>query len=169
MSRENPGKPPPGERALGLIETRGLIGSIEAADAMVKAAKVTLIGKQRTGGGLMTVKVVGEVGAVRSAVDAGAQAAEKVGALISTHIIPRPHEEVEDILLYQKEGRRHGFRRKSSVMHKERLPDLVNMTVKELRALARKTEGFSLSGREISNTGKARLIEELQKLLPPEK
>ncbi len=84
--------------ALGMIETRGLIGSIEAADAMVKAADVTLIGKVHVGGGLVTVMVRGEVGAVKAAVDAGAAAAQRVGNLISQHVIPRPHNEVEGIL-----------------------------------------------------------------------
>ena len=84
--------------ALGMIETRGLIGSIEAADAMVKAADVMLIGKVHVGGGLVTVMVRGEVGAVKAAVDAGAAAAQRVGNLISQHVIPRPHNEVEGIL-----------------------------------------------------------------------
>ena len=84
--------------ALGMIETRGLIGSIEAADAMVKAANVTLIGKVLVGGGLVTVMVRGDVGAVKAAVDAGAAAAERVGELLSIHVIPRPHQEVEFIL-----------------------------------------------------------------------
>jgi len=84
--------------ALGMIETKGLVGTIEAADAMVKAAKVTLIGKERVGGGYVTVMVRGEVGAVKAAVEAGSAAAEKVGELVSTHVIPRPHEEVEWIL-----------------------------------------------------------------------
>ena len=84
--------------ALGMIETRGLVGSIEAADAMVKAADVTLIGKVHVGGGLVTVMVRGEVGAVKAAVDAGAAAAQRVGNLVSQHVIPRPHPEVEGIL-----------------------------------------------------------------------
>lgn len=84
--------------ALGMIETRGLIGAIEAADAMVKAANVTLIGKEIVGGGLVTVLVRGDVGAVKAATDAGAAAAERVGELISVHVIPRPHGEVELIL-----------------------------------------------------------------------
>jgi ethanolamine utilization protein EutM len=84
--------------ALGLIETRGLVGSIEAADAMVKAAKVQLIGKEKVGGGYVTVMVRGDVGAVKAAVDAGAAAAEKVGELVSVHVIPRPHTDVEIIL-----------------------------------------------------------------------
>ena len=86
------------EIALGMIETKGEIGAIEAADAMVKAAKVTLIGKEFVGGGYVTVMVRGEVGAVKAAVDAGGAAAAKVGELVSVHVIPRPHEEVEFIL-----------------------------------------------------------------------
>ena len=85
-------------QALGMVETKGLVGSIEAADAMVKAANVNLIGKVHVGGGLVTVMVRGEVGAVKAAVDAGAAAAERVGNLISQHVIPRPHNEVEYIL-----------------------------------------------------------------------
>ena len=84
--------------ALGMIETKGLIGSIEAADAKVKAANVTLIGKEHIGGGLETVMVRGDVGAVKAATDAGAAAAQRVGELISVHVIPRPHVEVETIL-----------------------------------------------------------------------
>lgn len=86
------------QNALGMIETKGLVGSIEAADAMVKAANVTLVGKEHVGGGLVTVMVRGDVGAVKAATDAGAAAAEKVGELISVHVIPRPHAEVEGIL-----------------------------------------------------------------------
>ena len=89
--------------ALGMIETRGLIGSIEAADAMVKAANVTLIGKVHVGGGLVTVMVRGDVGTVKAATDAGAAAAQRVGELISVHVIPRPHVEVESILPKKKE------------------------------------------------------------------
>jgi ethanolamine utilization protein EutM len=84
--------------ALGLIETRGLVGSIEAADAMVKAANVVLIGKEFVGGGFVTVMVRGDVGAVKAATDAGAAAAKRVGELVSVHVIPRPHSDVEMIL-----------------------------------------------------------------------
>lgn len=84
--------------ALGMVETKGLVGAIEAADAMVKAANVLLVGKEQVGGGLVTVMVRGDVGAVKAATDAGAAAAEKVGELISVHVIPRPHVEVDGIL-----------------------------------------------------------------------
>jgi len=86
------------KEALGMIETKGLVGAVEAADAMVKAAKVTLVGKEFIGGGYVTVMVRGDVGAVKAAVEAGSVAAKKVGELVSVHVIPRPHDEVEGIL-----------------------------------------------------------------------
>ena len=84
--------------ALGMIETKGLVGAIEAADAMVKAANVTLVGYEKIGSGLVTVMVRGDVGAVKAATDAGAVAARNVGELKSVHVIPRPHSEVESLL-----------------------------------------------------------------------
>ncbi len=84
--------------ALGTVETKGLVGAVEAADAMLKAARVTLLGKEKVGGGFVTVLVRGEVGAVKAATDAGAAAAKRVGELVSVHVIPRPHDEVEAIL-----------------------------------------------------------------------
>ncbi|MGH9867879.1 MAG: ethanolamine utilization microcompartment protein EutM [Candidatus Polarisedimenticolia bacterium] len=89
--------------ALGMVETRGLVASIEAADAMVKAANVVLIGKEYIGAGYVTVMVRGDVGAVKAATDAGASAARRVGELISVHVIPRPHGEVEQILPHARE------------------------------------------------------------------
>ena len=86
------------KEALGMIETRGLIGAIEAADAMVKAANVHLIGKQQIGSGLVTVMVRGDVGAVKAAVEAGGAAASRLGEVIATHVIPRPHTDVEKLL-----------------------------------------------------------------------
>ncbi|MBN1230799.1 MAG: BMC domain-containing protein [Anaerolineales bacterium] len=90
--------------ALGMVETKGLIGSIEAADAMVKAANVVLIGSEYVGGGFVTVMVRGDVGAVKAATDAGAAAAKRVGELVSVHVIPRPHENVEMILPGNSKG-----------------------------------------------------------------
>ena len=84
--------------ALGMVETKGLVGSIEAADAMVKAAMVDLFGKERATGGLVTMFVAGEVGAVKAATDAGAAAARRVGELVSVHVIPRPHDSLWQIL-----------------------------------------------------------------------
>src|SRR5262245_52282198 len=91
--------------ALGMVETKGLVASIEAADAMVKAANVVLIGKEYIGAGYVTVFVRGDVGAVKAATDAGAAAARRVGELVSVHVIPRPHGEVEPILPQTKEAR----------------------------------------------------------------
>lgn len=88
--------------ALGMIETKGLVGSVEAADAMVKAANVVLMGSTYIGAGFVTVMVRGDVGAVKAATDAGAAAARRVGELIAVHVIPRPHENVEKLLPGQK-------------------------------------------------------------------
>src|SRR3954452_2279623 len=91
--------------ALGMVETRGLIGSVEAADAMVKAANVVLVGKEYIGAGYVTVMVRGDVGAVKAATDSGAAAARRVGELVSVHVIPRPHGEVEKILPKVKDAK----------------------------------------------------------------
>lgn len=88
--------------ALGMVETKGLVGSIEAADAMTKAANVELIGYEKIGSGLVTVMVRGDVGAVKAAVDAGRAAAERVGEVVSVHVIPRPHVDTEMILPKRK-------------------------------------------------------------------
>lgn len=90
--------------ALGMVESRGLVGAVEAADAMVKAANVVLIGSEYVGGGFVTVMVRGDVGAVKAATDAGAAAAKRVGELVSVHVIPRPHEDVEMILPQNSKG-----------------------------------------------------------------
>jgi ethanolamine utilization protein EutM len=90
--------------ALGMVETRGLVGAVEAADAMVKAANVMLIGSEYVGGGYVTVMVRGDVGAVKAATDAGAAAAKRIGELVSVHVIPRPHENVEMILPQSSRG-----------------------------------------------------------------
>jgi ethanolamine utilization protein EutM len=91
-------KAPAGQAALGMIETRGLVASIEAADAMVKAASVNIVAQTKSGGGLVSTLVRGEVGAVKAATDAGAVAANKVGDVVSVHVIPRPHDEIEGLL-----------------------------------------------------------------------
>ena len=89
---------PQGQSALGMIETRGLVASIEAADAMVKAASVSIVAQTKSGGGLVSTLVRGEVGAVKAATDAGAIAANKVGDVVSVHVIPRPHDEIEGLI-----------------------------------------------------------------------
>ena len=86
------------KEALGLVETKGFVGAVEAADAMVKAANVRLIGKEKVGSGLVTVMVRGDVGAVKAATEAGGEAARRVSELISVHVIPRPHADVEEML-----------------------------------------------------------------------
>ncbi len=86
------------QEALGMVETRGLVASIEAADAMVKAAEVTLIGTEKIGSGLVSVMVRGDVGAVKAATEAGSSAAQRLGELVAVHVIPRPHNDVEKIL-----------------------------------------------------------------------
>ena len=90
--------------ALGMVETRGLIGAVEAADAMVKAANVVLIGSEYVGGGYVTVMVRGDVGAVKAATDAGAAAAKRIGELVSVHVIPRPHQDIEMTLPQNSKG-----------------------------------------------------------------
>ena len=85
-------------QALGMIETRGLVGAIEAADAMVKAARVTFLGRQKVKGGLVAVMVAGDVGAVKAAVDAGAAAGKRVGTVVSAHVIPRPHDDIDGMI-----------------------------------------------------------------------
>jgi ethanolamine utilization protein EutM len=145
------------ERALGFVETKGLVGAIEAADAMVKAAKVKLLGTEVTIAALVTVKVVGEVAAVKAAVDAGAQAAEKVGELVSTHVIPRPHEETEYIV-YEETNTLDANK------NLKKFRDLEGMPVRLLRSLARETPGFPIQGREISKANKKLLLEKFKEL-----
>lgn len=178
------------EYALGLIETRGLVGAIEAADAMTKAAEVRLVGKERADAGLMTVKIVGDVAAVRAAVDAGAAAAQRVGELVSAHVIPRPANDTE-ILIYTQQkqtlptqappessaesGKTEEIPEEHDVEEEavqeivipatagrqEYLDRLEAMTVHELRRYARGVANLSIHGREISRANKEQLIEEL--------
>lgn len=91
-------KADPTQSALGMIETRGVVAAVEAADAMVKAANVQILRQSKAGGGLVSIMIRGEVGAVKAATDAGASAANKVGEVVAVHVIPRPHDEVESIL-----------------------------------------------------------------------
>lgn len=172
--------------ALGLVETKGLIGAIEAADAMVKTAHVILLGKERTDPAMITVKIVGETAAVKSAVEAGASAAERVGQLVSKHVIPRPADGMED-LIYAKASRTEeevqGLLGQTGIIEEEEpnpeepyvMPENLTpeqqkffeklnvMTVHELRSYARSAEGLSIYGREISRANKKQLIEELMK------
>lgn len=145
-------------QALGLIETRGLVAAIEAADAMVKAANVQLLGKEVTKGALVTIKIEGETGAVKSSVAAGAAAAERVGEVVSTHIIPRPHEDLGVILTGDDEP--SGTAGRSGTPPP--MAELKNMPVRQLRDLARQTSEFGLQGRDISHANKEQLLEQFR-------
>jgi ethanolamine utilization protein EutM len=165
--------------ALGMIETRGLVGSIEAADVMVKTANVALLGTEYVGGGLVTVQIVGEVAAVKAAVDAAAAAAARVGQVVSTHVIPRPADDVEP-LLRQRTAERSAdtgetdeaeidkaleeeFSFTPSADDNEYRSQLDAMTVHQLRTLARQEEELGIAGREISKANKELLIHELMR------
>lgn len=134
--------------ALGLIETRGLVGLTEAADAAVKAAAVEICGVERIEGGLVSIHLSGDVGAVTAAVEAGARAAQRVGHLVARHIIPRPHEALAE---------RFGFGSWQSGSNPGHA-DLEACSVAELRRLARQTPGLPIQGREISRANRERLI-----------
>ena len=170
------------EYALGLVETRGLVGSIEAADVMVKTANVRILGTEYIRNGLVTVKIIGEVAAVKAAVDAARAAAARVGQVISTHVIPRPAAEVEFILTKVPAAARGGTERPDPQEEKSENPasdqqtlftastdldeykrQLEAMTVPQLRTVARTEEGLSIAGRQISKANKEQLIHELLK------
>ena len=155
--RQSPARGP--QWALGLVETRGLVAAIEAADAMLKAAAVRLVGKEVTKGAIVTIMIAGETGAVQSSVAAGGAAAEMVGELISTHIIPRPHDQIQDILIQggSPEAEPGGERASPE--------DLSGLTVRQLRELARKTPGLKLQGRDISRANKQDLVAHLREAL----
>lgn len=157
--------------ALGLIETRGLVGAIEAADAALKTSHVELIGKDRAGSGLITIKLAGETAAVRSAVEAGAAAAQRIGELVSTHVIPRPHEELLPLL----ENNLNNVVAEPSATHQQKTisqpegavdatsyqAELEKLTVHQLRTIARSVENLPIQGRQISMANKKQLIQEL--------
>lgn len=136
-------------QALGMVETHGLVPAIEAADAMVKAANVTLLGMEFTVAALVTIQVVGETGAVTAAVAAGVAAGEKVGTVVSSHIIPRPDAQTTRIL-----SGRVG-RSSPDVPSRD---DLEDVTVEDLRRLARGQPDFPIQGREISKANKDTLL-----------
>lgn len=174
------------EYALGMVETRGLVGSIEAGDVMVKTANVSLLDVEYIKNGLVTVKCVGEVAAVKAAVDAAGAAAQRIGQLVSTHVIPRPADEIESII--RKPGTRSVLGvvqpdppkqvdRKKPAEPSASTPDMFTasaddaeyreqleaMTVHQLRTLAREVGGLSIAGRQISKANKKMLIQELMK------
>jgi len=136
-------------QALGVIETKGFIGVTEAADAAVKAASVQLAGFEKVDGGLVSVRLVGDVGAVQAAVSAGASAANAVGELVSQLVIPNPHDDVVDVFELNDV---------STIKH----ADLASLSVTQLRRLARETEGLNIQGREISHANREQLTKELE-------
>ncbi len=148
--------------ALGLVETRGLIAAIEAADAMVKAANVRLLGTEVTRAALVTVKVEGDTGAVRSSVAAGAAAAERVGELVATHVIPRPHNETYKILV---DGGAPGPVEPEGPVILPTSEELEALPVRELRELARRIPDLTIQGRDISRANKLQLLEEIRRKL----
>lgn len=143
------------ESALGLIETRGLIGALEAADAGLKAADVRLLGTERADAGLVTVKFAGDVAAVKSAVDAGAAAAERVGQLVSVHVIPRPSPEIGLALADDETAQRQNLPMKGDRIDLSRLE---NEKVVDLRALARRMPSFPIKGRDVARAGRDELL-----------
>jgi len=157
--------------ALGMIETCGLVGAVEAADAMGKAAWVVLIGRETVGAGITTVFVRGTVGAVRAATEVGAEATRRVGELRSVHVIPRPDDQLESLLPGTESvtvpsgdpGRGPG--RGSRPVRPE---DLATLSVSELRRVARGLPGISMSGREISRANKEALLDEIRAVVAPE-
>lgn len=118
--------------ALGLIETKGLVGAIEAADAMAKAANVKIVGKEKSSGALITIKIVGDVAAVKSAVDAGSAAAQRVGELLSAHVIPRPHDELSFLIEDKKGKRKSAVSSKSKVTPAKKVEKKVESAKEEL-------------------------------------
>ena len=147
------------ETALGLVETRGLIGAIEAADAMVKAADVRLVSREVTVGALVTVHVVGEVAAVQAAVEAGRRAAERVGEVVSVHVIPRPDDAVRKL---QHLDAAPDHAASSAQGNPASAEALQGLTVRELRAWARAVPGFPLQGRAIARATKQQLVDLLK-------
>lgn len=171
------------ELAFGLVETKGLVGAIEAADTMVKTANIKLIGKERTDPAMITIKIIGDTAAVRSAVEAGAAAAQRVGQLVSKHVIPRPAENLEELVFaksflnaeeiamltgsgpteIREEPSASAVIPPSTPDKEEFIADLESMTVPQLRNYARSVEGLSIYGRQISMANKEELIAEILK------
>jgi ethanolamine utilization protein EutM len=141
------------DEALGLVETRGLVGAIEAADAGLKAANVKLAGTEKADAGLVTVKFTGETAAVKAAVDAGAAAAERVGQLVSVHVIPRPHDELRIALV--DEDQTPSVPMAGS---KVDMPRLEQEKVVDLRAHARRIPNFPIKGRDVARASREELL-----------
>ena len=141
--------------ALGLVETRGLVGAIGAADAGLKAANVRLLGPERADAGLVTVKFTGEVAAVKAAVDAGSAAAERVGHLISAHVIPRPHAELSLAVTDEDDEPDAALPMAGGRID---MATLEGAKVVDLRAMARRVENFPIKGRDVARAGRDELL-----------
>lgn len=158
-----------GAPALGLIETRGLVGVLEAADTAAKAADVQLMGIERIGGGLVSLRLSGDVAAVQAAVRAGSAAAKQVGELISSHVIPAPHLPMATIASSEHPPTTAATSVTVAPPAEPADPaDLEGMSVTRLRQLARRTAGVQLQGREVSRANKGQLLAELQRVLGTE-
>ena len=144
--------------ALGLVETRGLVSALEAADAMAKAANVTMVGKEITDAALVTIKVVGEVAAVKAAVEAGGAAAARVGELVGTHVIPRPHEESAATAGIPYDSTKSPTDSRVP-FHNEK--ELKKRSLAERRGLVRRLPNFPLSQSQVSRATKSQLIQAL--------
>jgi ethanolamine utilization protein EutM len=153
--------PLPGE-ALGLVETHGLIAGIEACDAMLKAADVRLLGMEKTVAALITIQVAGETAAVKAACDAGAAAAERVGRVVSVHVIPRPADGLEAILAGRRAKPPAEKKPDSGSQAQDGGDGLEDLTVRELRDLARDREDFPLRGRAIARATREELLDLLR-------
>jgi microcompartment protein CcmL/EutN len=140
--------------ALGLIETRGLVGAIEAADAGLKAAHVRLLGTEKADAGLVTVKFLGETAAVKAAVDAGAAAAGRVGQLVSVHVIPRPHDELAIVIADDESSGTPVPMKAGGYDHAA----LQRAKVVDLRAMARRVPNFPIKGRDVARAGREELL-----------
>jgi ethanolamine utilization protein EutM len=151
------------DRALGLIETKGLVGAIEAADAGLKAADVRFLGSERADAGLVTVLFGGEVAAVKAAVDAGAAAAERVSQLVSAHVIPRPHP-VLDVIEGDESERPAGAAEAPRVGERYDIEQLEEARVVDLRAMARKIDDFPIKGRDVARAGREELLNAFRSL-----
>lgn len=147
--------------ALGLVETRGLIGAIEAADAMAKTALVKIVSLEQITAALVTVHVLGDVASVSAAVDAGAAAAERVGQLVAKHVIPRPANEMIRAFL-EKDST--GVSSTSTSKRADSTSALTDMTVRELRARAREIKDFPIKGRSIASASKEQLLSGFREL-----
>lgn len=140
--------------ALGLIETLGFVGVTEAADAATKAAAVELSAVEQIDGGIISIRVLGDVGAVQAAVEAGVQAAQQVGTLVAHHVIPNPHEDLVDVF---------GLMENTGETNEIDETDLESLPVHRLRQIARETPGIAIQGREISRANRAQLLSELRR------